>query len=168
MDLDPLAAQYWACLGRLHEATGELDLARAAIEHALRVSPGHAFAACDLAITELLAGQPEAARAASARCAGKPYGLLAQTVVARGARRRGGVARALGDLVAGYGHHSAFQIAQAYAWLGQRDAAFEWLDRAHAQRDPGLRRVGYDPLIRRIAGDPRHVALLRRMKLSSP
>ena len=76
VDLDPLAAQYWACLGRLHEATGELDLARAAMEHALRVSPGHAFAACNLAITELLAGQPEAARAASARCAGKPYGLL--------------------------------------------------------------------------------------------
>jgi serine/threonine protein kinase/tetratricopeptide (TPR) repeat protein len=167
VDLDPLAAQYWASLGRLHDATGEHDLARTSLERALQLSPSHAFAACDLAITELLAGHPAAALAASERCAGKPYGLLALATAHAGLGHREASRRALDALIAGFAHHSAFQIAQAFAWLGERDAAFEWLDRAYAQRDPGLRRVGYDPLVRRIANDPRHGALMRRMKLAA-
>ncbi len=166
VDLDPFAAQYWASLGRLHAASGELDLARADLERALQLSPDHAFAACDLAIVELQAGHPAEALTASERCAGKPYGLLAlagvHAALGNGEASRG----ALEALVAGYGHHSAFQIAQAFAWLGQRDEAFGWLDRAYRQRDPGLRRVGYDPLLRRIADDPRHAEILRRMKLA--
>ena len=168
VDLDPFAAQYLASLGRLYAANGELDLARASLERALQLSPDHAFAACDLAITELLAGHLAAALAASERCAGKPYCLLALAVVHAALGDAEASRRALEDLISGYGHHSAFQIAQAFAWLGQPDAAFEWLDRAYRQRDPGLRRVGYDPLVRRLAGDPRHAELLRRMKLSRP
>ena len=168
VDLDPFAAQYWACLGRLHNATGEHDLARASLERALQLSPGHAFAACDLAITELLAGNAGAALLASERCAGKPYGLLASTLAHAALDQAASARASLEALVRGYAHHSTFQIAQAFAWLGERDAAFHWLDRAYMQRDPGLRRAGYDPLVRRIADDPRHAALLRRMKLASP
>ncbi len=165
VDLDPFAAQYWACLGRLYEATGEHDLARTTLERALQLSPGHAFAACDLAITELLAGHADAALAASERCAGKPYGLLASTLAHAALDHPEPARTALDALVRGYAHHSTFQIAQALAWLGDLDAAFKWLDRAYTQRDPGLRRVNYDPLVRRLAGDPRHAALLRRLKL---
>jgi TolB-like protein/Tfp pilus assembly protein PilF len=168
VDLDPLAAQYWASLGRLHAAKGELDASRACFERALQLSPDHAFAACDLAITELLAGHPAAALAASERCAGKPYRLLALAGVHATLGDAVATRRGLEALVAGYGHHSAFQIAQAFAWLGQRDAAFDWLDRAYRQRDPGLRRVGYDPLVRRLADDPRYAEILRRMNLAGP
>jgi eukaryotic-like serine/threonine-protein kinase len=56
-------------------------------------------------------------------------------------------------------------IAGAYARLGERDLAFEWLERAYAERSPGLlfvrQLVQYDNL----RSDPRFNALLRRIGL---
>ena len=45
---------------------------------------------------------------------------------------------ALRELIAKYHGIDAFQIAEVYAFRNQFDEAFEWLDRAYAQRDPGL------------------------------
>ena len=56
-------------------------------------------------------------------------------------------------------------MAQAYAFRGQRDEAFHWLDRAFEQRDGGLAELKYDPLMRELHADPRWAALLNRMGL---
>jgi hypothetical protein len=40
--------------------------------------------------------------------------------------------------------------------------AFEWLNRAYAQRDGGLVDIKVDPLLRSLHGDPRYAALLER------
>ena len=56
-------------------------------------------------------------------------------------------------------------MAEAYAWAGDRDRAFEWLDRGVARKDPGLAYVTYDPLLRDLRGDPRYGALLRKLNL---
>jgi serine/threonine-protein kinase len=59
----------------------------------------------------------------------------------------------------------AFQIAEIYAWRGDKDQAFAWLDRAYAQRDGGLATVKYDPLLAPLRADPRYKMLLVKMKL---
>jgi hypothetical protein len=56
-------------------------------------------------------------------------------------------------------------VAQAYAWRGQPDEAFAWLDRAYAQRDGGLAEVKYDPLLRDLRLDPRYAELLNKLGL---
>ena len=43
--------------------------------------------------------------------------------------------------------------------------AFEWLNRAYAQRDGGLVDIKVDPLLRSLHGDPRYAALLEEMRL---
>jgi serine/threonine-protein kinase len=58
-----------------------------------------------------------------------------------------------------------YRIAQAYAWRGQRDEAFLWLDRAVVQRDGGLADVKYDPALRDLRKDARYHALLARAGL---
>ena len=73
--------------------------------------------------------------------------------------------RLINELIARHGHDGAFQIAEAYAWFGHLDKAFEWLDRAYVQRDGGLRAVKYSPLLRGLRGDPRYAALLKKMNL---
>jgi hypothetical protein len=45
----------------------------------------------------------------------------------------------LRELVAEHQNHAAREIAQVYAWRDEKDKAFEWLDRAYAQRDIGWR-----------------------------
>jgi hypothetical protein len=62
-------------------------------------------------------------------------------------------------------HDSAFQIAEIYAYRGETDKAFEWLERAYDQRDGGLSYMKGDPLLRNIIKDPRYAAFLKKMKL---
>jgi hypothetical protein len=54
-----------------------------------------------------------------------------------------------------YAHSDAYQVAEAYAWCGEPDLAFAWLDRARAQRDGGLPVLKVDPLFRSLRSDPR-------------
>ena len=59
----------------------------------------------------------------------------------------------------------AFGIAEAYAYRGEKDEAFRWLDRAYAQKDPLLYLVKGDQLLKNLDTDPRYKAFLHKMKL---
>ena len=56
-------------------------------------------------------------------------------------------------------------IASLYALTGDKDRAFEWLDKAYAERDMGIIGLKVDPAFKNLHGDPRFAALLRRMGL---
>ena len=58
-----------------------------------------------------------------------------------------------------------YSVAEVYAWRAEADKAFEWLERAYRQRDQDLSYLKVDPLLAHLRGDPRHKALLRKMKL---
>ena len=60
---------------------------------------------------------------------------------------------------------AAYQIAEAYAWRGQSDEAFEWLDRAYTQRDGGLTVILVDPLLASLRVDQRYGAMLKKLGL---
>jgi hypothetical protein len=53
-----------------------------------------------------------------------------------------------------------------YAWRGRKDQAFQWLERAYAQRDGGLSEIKLDPLLRSLHTDARYQAMLVKMKLA--
>jgi len=61
---------------------------------------------------------------------------------------------------------AAYQIAEVYAWRGQKDQAFQWLDRAYAQHDGGLPEIKGDPGMASLRTDPRYHAFLVKMKLT--
>jgi serine/threonine-protein kinase len=52
-----------------------------------------------------------------------------------------------------------------YAFRGEKDRAFEWLDRAFDLRDEDLYVIKGDPLLKNLEGDPRYKAFLRKMNL---
>jgi hypothetical protein len=58
-----------------------------------------------------------------------------------------------------------FQIACVYAWRGEADKAFEWLDRALAAQDGGVSEIRLEPLVRSLRRDPRYKALERKIGL---
>jgi tetratricopeptide (TPR) repeat protein len=72
---------------------------------------------------------------------------------------------ALSEYVAKYHAGGAYQIAEVYAFRKQSDEAFEWLDRAYAQRDGGLIETKVDPLLKSLHGDPRYIAFLKKLNL---
>jgi serine/threonine protein kinase/Tfp pilus assembly protein PilF len=60
---------------------------------------------------------------------------------------------------------AAFQIAEVYAYRGETDKAFEWLEYACKVRDSGLAEMKNSLLFRNIQPDPRWTAFLKKMKL---
>ena len=73
--------------------------------------------------------------------------------------------RALKQLIATHQDDSAFQIGEIYAYRGETDKAFSWLDRAYRQRDPGTPEMITSPLMKSLLQDPRRAELLRKMGL---
>jgi len=63
---------------------------------------------------------------------------------------------------------ATFQIAEVYAFRGEPDHAFEWLERAYHQPDPGVSEILASPFMSRLAKDPRYAAFLKRIGLPSP
>ena len=60
-------------------------------------------------------------------------------------------------------------LGRAYLARSRAEAetsqAFEWLERAYAQRDAGLVLVKGDPLLEDLEPDPRYKAFLKKMRL---
>jgi TolB-like protein/DNA-binding winged helix-turn-helix (wHTH) protein/Tfp pilus assembly protein PilF len=63
------------------------------------------------------------------------------------------------------GYLYAYEIAFIYAALGEKDRAFEWLDKAHQQRDKGLTFLKVDHCLDPLRSDRRFQEFLRRVNL---
>jgi hypothetical protein len=72
---------------------------------------------------------------------------------------------ALNELITKYNGSRPYETAEVYAFRNKSNEAFEWLDRAHAQRDTTLMLTKMDPLLKNLHGDPRFAALLKRLNL---
>ena len=70
------------------------------------------------------------------------------------------------ELIATHADDAAYNIAEVYAARGETERAFEWLEWAYIQRDPGLSQMKPNPLLRALHADPRWGAFLRKMGLS--
>jgi adenylate cyclase len=73
---------------------------------------------------------------------------------------------ALKELIRQHGSTLAYQIAEVYAWRGERDAAFAWLERAYRQRDGGMGYLHRDHFLASLRDDPRYRAMLKKLNLT--
>jgi serine/threonine-protein kinase len=163
--LDPLATQSWANIGRVFISTGQLGEARRALERALEISPTQAYAIVSLTEVFLMSAEPRQALELANQIPWEPQRLAA---VAR-AQHDLGLAtesqKTMDALVKGSAATDPASIAAAYAWRGEKDAAFEWLERALQQSGFSWMGLKVDPVFRKLRGDPRWTALLRKMNL---
>ena len=60
-----------------------------------------------------------------------------------------------------------YGIAIIHAGLGEKDQAFEWLEKAYEVRDLGMVFLKVDPTLDPLRSDPRFQDLLRRMNFPS-
>ena len=60
-----------------------------------------------------------------------------------------------------------YEVAFIHAGLGEKDQAFEWLEKAYEVRDKGMSSLKVDPTLDPLRSDPRFQDLLRRMNFPS-
>jgi tetratricopeptide (TPR) repeat protein len=164
--IDPLVATFYSLRARLLYDAGDLQAARAAYQQLLKINPGHPHANVDLATIELLGGRPEQALAALQQPAAPGWRHVGSALVEHSLGHAQQAQQALDQIIGDSAQFAAYQIAEIYAWRGQKDQAFQWLERAYAQRDGGLTEVKNDPLLASLRADPRYQAFLAKMKLS--
>jgi TolB-like protein/Flp pilus assembly protein TadD len=72
---------------------------------------------------------------------------------------------ALKRLVDEFGAQNPVWIAEAYSWRGQKDEAFEWLEKGFMQRSSGLAHLLGNNVFYSLTDDPRWAELLKKIDL---
>jgi TolB-like protein len=162
--LDPLSAPAWHGLALLLVHTGQLTDARVAAHRLAEVNPGgnNGFFGAD---ADLFDGRTQEALEGY-RLEPGPYGSMGQAMAEHALGHAAESQRALERLIKTEAESMGYQIADVYAWRGENDKAFEWLERAYQRHDGGVGYVTYDRFLANLRTDPRYSALLRKLKLS--
>jgi tetratricopeptide (TPR) repeat protein len=95
-----------------------------------------------------------------------PHGylsLLTEAMILARTGKRNQIAGKIEAMKRDYGDAASYQIAELYALMGDKDAAFASLDRAFQIQDSGLLSIKIDELMDPLRSDPRFDALLRKM-----
>jgi TolB-like protein len=165
VDLDPLHADSWEVLAETTFSMGQLDEAAADSKKALELNPDVVASHKVLSEIYVMQGRPQDALPELELVRYDPVrtALYAITYHALGREKESDAA--LAELIAKYQATNAYEIAQVYAFRNQSNEAFEWLYRAHAQRESGLILTKVDPLLKSLHGDPRFAAFLKKLNL---
>jgi TolB-like protein/Tfp pilus assembly protein PilF len=156
IDRDPLNPAGHARLGLNYLWAGRMDDAIASLQTALSLSPAYIGAHYNIGVALLMKGDPEAALLSFREEKGDEEYLVKGTALAFHALgRQAEYEEALEELKTNWGEQWPSEVAHVYAWVGDADAAFEWLDRAVAQNEDGLTQQFPQPFYFPIQDDPR-------------
>ena len=165
IELDPLSEPAWQTLDQFLIAKRDFAGAKEANRRALEINPESVYALNDLGTLQLLEGNAAEAAATFRRITSENFRLTSLAMAEYTLGRAKESQQALDDAIATQSDSAAYQIAEVHAWRGDKDKAFEWLDRAYKQQDGGLSAIKYDPIVEGLVGDPRYRSLLRKLNL---
>src|SRR5271156_4242885 len=163
IDLDPLNAGSWENLAEFEFFNGQLDKAAADCKKALELNPEVSPGPFYLILIYIMQGRPQDALPEIERVRSDSLRGVLYSIAYYALGRKKESDDALSELIAKYHESDAYGIASVYAFRNQSDEAFEWLDRAYAQRDGGLIAAKVDPLLKSLRNDPRYAAFLKKL-----
>ena len=164
--LDPLNPYAQQGLGEMLRDYGDLEGSDNAFRKCLEISPTFDGSHLYLAENLLLRGQAEAALAEVRQETASDAKDLGLALVQHSLGRHAESNAALTRLVRADSELWPFAIALAYAYRGEPDDAFRWMEKAYQLRDDELiYTVRSHPMLARLRGDPRYRTLLREMNL---
>lgn len=162
---DPLQPWNYVVTGFATYRSGRLAAAEAAYRKALDLAPSDGKVHYLLGSVLLVRGQSTAALGEMEQETDLGYRHAGRALAFDALGRRSDADRELVVAEQTFAREKSFWIALVYAARSDPDRAFTWLDRALRQHDDGLLWMTGDPLLSKVASDPRYKALLRKMNL---
>ena len=166
IELDPLSGYAWANVGLFLTKNHDYVAARHALERALAITPSSDAFHFALGQLDMLQGKLPDALAEFEKQGNEGGRRMGYAMIEYANGHEKLSQQALKELIAKHANDMAYQVGDVYAWRGDPDKAFEWLERAYQQRDSGLNGVAYDPLLAGLQSDPRYGALLKKLNLA--
>ncbi len=167
IELDPLTYQARNNLARILFVEGKLDEAEAAARKSAELQPTAASSHRLQVFVAIYRGDGEAALREARLEPNDSYRRFELALAHSTRGDRPAADAALAELIAQDRDTEAYQIAQVYAWRGETDKAFEWLQVAFDDHDTGMLSLLIDPLLRGLHEDPRYHSLLVKMGLTT-
>lgn len=163
--LDPLRANYQLALAYNLYLVRRWEEAQRALQMAEQLNPQISSLHLTRGKVLLFEGRKEEALAEMEKESGDWQRLSGESLAYYALGRRDEADRALQKLIATHQNDCAYQVGEAYAFRGETDKAFAWLERSVEQRDPGAPDVRANPFMNSLRQDPRYVALLKKIHL---
>jgi adenylate cyclase len=160
---DPVNVTALFNLGHIQQFSGQFDAAIASQRSVLNLSPGRVSSHNNICMVMLLKGDAPAALAEIEQEKSEAYRLIGLPMVYYALGRKAESDSALATLIAKYEKDGSYNIAYVYAFRGDADKAFEWLDKAVQYKDPGLSDIVAENLFDKIHSDPRWLPFLRKI-----
>ncbi len=129
----------------------------------LSLAPGRGSAHAQLGNTLLLQGDAQGALSEIEQETSEVWKMMGLPMAYHALGRKNDSDAALAALIAKYEKDAPSNIAYVYAYRGEADKAFEWLDKAVEYADPGLCEITTEKLFDKTHADPRWLAFLRRI-----
>ena len=166
LEVEPLGVSLLVNLGNYQSAMGDWTGAEASYRRAIEVRPADQDLVASLANVLLLQGKAAESLDLCAKVEDDVVSRL--TCVAQAEHTLGHASesqRALDQAITNGATSNPYDIALVYAWRGEKNKAFEWLDKAYQRRDMGLSEVKLHRELDSLRGDPRYKALLSKMNM---
>jgi serine/threonine protein kinase/cytochrome c-type biogenesis protein CcmH/NrfG len=160
---DPLSAAFWHNLGLTSHAAGRLTESEQAFRRALELVPQRFVSNSLLALVLMDQGRVEDALAQAMLEPDEFWKLWSFAIVYHSSGQKADSDEALGRLTAEHADGNAYQIAEIHSMRGEKDQAFEWLERAFAERDAGVTHLKVNPRFRSLHDDSRWPVLLEKI-----
>ena len=171
-ELDPLSLIINAVVGEVYYFARQYDQAIEASQRVIEMDPSFVVAHFLLAFPyaqkamydEAIA---EAQKAMDLAGGGIPLFVAQLGIIYSYSGKRDEAKKVLDELyeLSKHRYVSPFYTALIYVGLGQKDQAFEWLEKAHEERDHPLETLKVEPMLDSVRSDPRYTALLKKMGL---
>ncbi len=160
---DPVNVTTLSNLGFNQRMVGRLDAAIATDRTTLSLSPGRGGKHAEIANALLLKGDAKGALAEIEQDKSELWKMIGLPMAYHALGRKADSDAALAALIAKWEKDAPFNIAYVYAFRGEADKAFAWLDKAVEYGDGGLTAIVTENLFDKIRKDPRWLPFLRKI-----
>jgi TolB-like protein len=166
LELDPLSNLAGYVMGKSLFQAGRLGELEKLGEHMVGLNPTGFYGWVFQIYARVLLGRFDEAAQAVEQIPRGFYRDVGLALVRHAQGRSAEADAALNEIKAKFGVHGAYQIAEVHAFRREIEPAFEWLEIAYRQRDPGMTWLIHDPFLADLHQDPRWADYMRKMKLT--
>ena len=162
---DPLLADAYNTLAWTELCAGRYEESLVAARRVLEIDPTYDWGYINVGFALLHRGDPAGAVSEFKRQSNPMEQATGLALAYHALGRTTDETAALTKLITDGADNYAYEVAEVYAYRGERDKALQWLERAYVQKDAVLKWILRDPNLANLQSDPRYKAFLRKMKL---
>jgi Flp pilus assembly protein TadD len=166
VELDPVNPAVRVDFGVALDSLRRFKEAEAEFRRVIELSPAAPYGHAGVSFSYTVEGRFDEAAAEATQETNEFTRLYALALARWGQKKQPEADATLEQLIKSYADIGAYQVFEVYAFRGENDHAFEWLERAFRQRDPGLAWSKSDIILESLHSDPRWEVFIRKLGLA--